>query len=490
MEDTGKPRMRVGVSFSPAKSGVESRIRAGAATIGIVGLGYVGLPLSRRATACGFRVVGLDTDASKVESLLAGKSYIKHIPDSDVQAMLDCGRFLPTTDFADAMSHCDALLICVPTPLDKMREPDLSYVEQTTRTIAKHLRPGQLIVLESTTYPGTTRDVLLPILENGRKCQDPYNCKEAFDLCRRMVVEEDFLLAFSPEREDPGNPKYTIDNIPKVVGGIGPASLAAATALYDTLTDGRAVPVSSCEVSEATKIVENIYRCVNIALVNELKVVFDAMGIDVHEVLEAAATKPFGFQKFTPGPGLGGHCIPIDPYYLSWKARAYGVPTRFIELAGEINTAMPEWVVNRVMLALNDRGRAIKGSRVLVLGLAYKPDVDDVRESPALELIERIVDLGAEVDYHDPHCPATHKMRNYDLGMHSLPDAGLYGIESGMGTYDCVLIATDHAWYDWAKVHDCVRQGKRQGVIVDTRNAMGGVPTADNLVGETVVVKA
>jgi len=463
------------------------KIKAGKATIGIVGLGYVGLPLARRSVACGFPTIGLDTDERKIGSIRDGRSYIKHIPDSDVQGMLDGGLEV-SSDFAEAMPRCDALLICVPTPLDRMREPDLSYVEQTTRTIATHLRPGQLVVLESTTYPGTTRDVMQPILEEGAGLAG-FNRG-------RMEAEEDFLLAFSPEREDPGNPKYTIDNIPKVVGGVGPRSLEAAAALYDALTDGRAVRVSSAEASEATKIVENIYRCVNIALVNELKVVFDAMGIDVHEVLEAADTKPFGFQKFTPGPGLGGHCIPIDPFYLSWKAREFGVPTRFIELAGEINTAMPEWVVNRTMLALNERGRSVKGSRVLVLGLAYKPDVDDVRESPALELIERLIDLGAEVDYHDPHCPRTHKMRHHDLDMESLPDDGLYGTESGMGTYDCVLVATDHAWYDWDRVHDCVRRGKRQGVIVDTRNAMSAVGEGDhayksvNLVGSVVAVRA
>jgi len=462
------------------------KIRAGKAVIGIVGLGYVGLPLARRAVACGFPTVGLDTDEGKVEALLGGRSYIKHIPDSDVRGMLD-GGFKATSDFASAMPLCDALLICVPTPLDRMREPDLSFVEGTTRTIARHLRPGQLVVLESTTYPGTTRDVMQPILESG---------DGMLRAGLPMRAEEDFLLAFSPEREDPGNPNYTIDNIPKVVGGVGPRSLEAAAALYDALTDGRAVRVSSAEAAEATKIVENIYRCVNIALVNELKIVFDAMGINVHEVLGAAATKPFGFQKFTPGPGLGGHCIPIDPFYLSWKAREYGVPTRFIELAGETNTAMPEWVVNRVMLALNERGRPLRGSRVLVAGLAYKPDVDDVRESPALELIERLSDLGAEVEYHDPHCPRTHRMRNYDLGMESVPGEGLYGTESGLGTYDCVLIATDHSWYDWERMHDCVRAGKAQGVIVDTRNALASVGEGDhayravNLNGMPVAVRA
>jgi UDP-N-acetyl-D-glucosamine dehydrogenase len=435
----------------------------------------VGLPLARRATRCGFRTVGLDVDETKVCSLSEGRSYIKHIPSGDVVGMLAAG-FRATADFAAGLPGCDAVLICVPTPLDRMREPDLGPVVDTAEKVAASLRPGQLVVLESTTYPGTTREVVLPILERGG-----------------LRAEKDFLLAFSPEREDPGNPKWSIHNIPKVVGGIGPRSLEAATALYDVLTGRRAVPVSSCEVAEAAKIVENIYRCVNIALVNELKAVFEAMGINVHEVLDAAATKPFGYQKFTPGPGLGGHCIPIDPFYLSWKARQYGVPTRFIELAGEINTAMPERVVNRATLALNGLGRAVRGSRALVLGLAYKPDVDDVRESPSLELIERLRILGAEVDYHDPHCPRTHRMREHDLGMESLPDAGLYGLGDEarrtdqerrrcIGAYDLVLIATDHSWYDWAKVHNSVRYGRSQGVIVDTRNAMRGVPDPTGVV--------
>jgi UDP-N-acetyl-D-glucosamine dehydrogenase len=463
------------------------KIVDGSAVVGVIGLGYVGLPLARRATACGFRTVGLDVDEAKVRSLSEGRSYIRHIPPGDVAGMLATG-FRPTADFAADLPECDAVLICVPTPLDRMREPDLSCIVDTARKVARSLRRGQLVVLESTTYPGTTREVVLPILEGAVVESDRGPTPP-----RRLRAEEDFLLAFSPEREDPGNPKWSIHNIPKVVGGIGPRSLEAATALYDRLTDGRAVPVSSCEVAEASKIVENIYRCVNIALVNELKAVFEAMGINVHEVLDAAATKPFGFQRFSPGPGLGGHCIPIDPFYLSWKARQYGVPTRFIELAGETNAAMPERVVNRAMLALNDRGRAVRGSRALVLGLAYKPDVDDVRESPSLELIERLSALGAEVDYHDPHCPRTHRMRGHDLGMVSLPGDGLYGRgdEAGrspaawrrcIGAYDLVLIATDHSWYDWAKVHDSVQHGKAQGVIVDTRNAMRGVPDPTGVV--------
>ena len=455
-------------------SDIVGRIKSRSATIGIIGLGYVGLPLARRAVRCKFKVIGLDVDERKIDELSHCRSYIEHIPSADVAEMLGDG-FVATSDFSK-LDSCDATLICVPTPLDRMREPDLSYVEDTTRTIANHLQQGQLVVLESTTYPGTTRDIMLPILEEGAGLAG-FNRGH-------MKVEEDFLLAFSPEREDPGNPHYTIDNIPKVVGGIGPKSIEAAKALYDALTDGRAVPVSSCEAAEATKIVENIYRCVNIALVNELKIVFDAMGIDVHEVLDAASTKPFGFQKFTPGPGLGGHCIPIDPFYLSWKARQYGVPTRFIELAGEINTAMPERVVGRVMRALNERGKPVKGSKVLVLGLAYKPDVDDMRESPALELIERLGDLGAEVDYHDPHCTRTHRMRNHDLGMESLSPVGLY---PAMREYDCILIATDHSWYTWWKVLEAAARGGR--LIVDTRNAMAGVDDA-GIDGTDVVVKA
>lgn len=416
------------------------------AVVGVIGLGYVGLPLARRILHCDFPVRGFDVDSLKVDTLNNGESYIKHIPHNDIDAMMASG-FRVSTDFS-GLEECDVVVICVPTPLDKMREPDLSYVIETTRTISLHLRHGQLVILESTTYPGTTREVMVPLLEAES----------------RMRVEEDFLLAYSPEREDPGNPDFTVDNIPKVVGGIGPKSLEAAVAFYDIIAGG-VVPVSSCETAEATKIVENIYRCVNIALVNELKMLFDKMGIDVHEVLDAASTKPFGFHKFTPGPGLGGHCIPIDPFYLSWKAREYGVPTRFIELAGEINTMMPEWVVHKVMHALNEAGKAVKDSSILILGLAYKPNVDDVRESPSLELIETLQRMGAAVDYHDPHCPETHPMRDYDLRMKSRPDDGLY---ETLGKYDCVLISTNHDWYDWQQV---VEQSR---LVVDTRNATKG----------------
>ena len=434
--------------------GILEKIEDRLAVVGVIGLGYVGLPLARRILHCDFPVRGFDVDSSKVDTLNSGESYIKHIPHNDIDAMMASG-FRVTIDFA-GLDECDVVIICVPTPLDKMREPDLSYVIETTQTVSMHLRKDQLVILESTTYPGTTREVMLPLLEpapgrTGFKRGD-------------MKAEEDFLLAYSPEREDPGNPDFNVDNIPKVVGGIGPRSLEAASAFYDIISGG-VVPVSSCEVAEATKIVENIYRCVNIALVNELKMLFDKMGIDVHEVLDAASTKPFGFHKFTPGPGLGGHCIPIDPFYLSWKAREYGVPTRFIELAGEINTAMPEWVVRKVTHALNEDGKAVKGSSILVLGLAYKPNVDDVRESPSLELIEILQRMGAVVDYHDPHCPETHSMREYDLQMQSQPDDGLYGT---LGEYDCVLISTDHDWYDWQQVVE------QSSLVVDTRNATRG----------------
>jgi UDP-N-acetyl-D-glucosamine dehydrogenase len=382
---------------------------------------------------------------AKISDLVAGRSYIKHIPASDVADMLTAG-FRPSADFAIDLPKCDVIVICVPTPLDKMREPDLSFVEATVSTIAKTLRHGQLIALESTTYPGTTREVVLPILE-----------------ATGLKAGTDFLLAFSPEREDPGNPRYTVNNIPKVVGGLDPESLKVASAFYAALTTGGVVKVSSCEVAEATKIVENIYRCVNIALVNELKVLFDRMGINIHEVLDAAATKPFGFQKFLPGPGLGGHCIPIDPFYLSWKARQYEMSTRFIELAGEVNLAMPAYVVQKVIVALNAHKQAVNGAKVLILGLAYKPNVDDVRESPSFKLIELLKELGADVSYHDPYCSSTHPMREHNLGMVSVPNETLY---DDLDMYDCVVVATNHDWYDWHRI------AVSSNLIVDSRNAI------------------
>ncbi|NQU76996.1 MAG: nucleotide sugar dehydrogenase [Planctomycetes bacterium] len=425
------------------------------ALVGVVGLGYVGLPLVREFTRSGVKVMGFDIDPEKVRSLMAGRSYIEHIPAKTIRAMLAGRLFTATTDFK-RLSRPDAILIAVPTPLTKMREPDTTYVEATARAIARVLRKGQLIVLESTTYPGTTREVMLPILETSG-----------------LKVGKDFFLAYSPEREDPGRTDYTTKTIPKVVGGYDDDSLAAAVAIYETALD-TVVPVSSCEAAEACKILENTYRCVNIALVNELKMLFDRMGIDIWSVIHAAATKPFGFQPFYPGPGLGGHCIPIDPFYLSWKAKQYGMTTRFIELAGEINVRMPEFVLHKTIEALNQGGMALKGAKVLVLGLAYKKDVDDVRESPSLELIELLKAHGANVDYNDPHVPRTHKMREHNLKMRSVPLTS-----ANLRKYDAVLISTDHSAYDYAFI---VRHAK---LVIDTRNATAGVR-----VGKRKVVQA
>ena len=419
-----------------------SRIRSKDALIGVIGLGYVGLPLVREFTRGGAKVLGFDIDQTKIDKLHAGKTYIEHLPDELIKEMVSSGRFSATTDF-DRLSEPDCILIAVPTPLTKMREPDMSYVEGTAHSIAKRLRKGQLIVLESTTYPGTTREVMLPILERESG----------------LSVGKDFYLAFSPEREDPGRKDYTTKTIPKVVGGYDKASLDAACACYEIAID-TVVPVSSCEAAEAAKILENTYRCVNIALVNELKMLFDRMDVDVWEVIRAAATKPFGFTAFYPGPGLGGHCIPIDPFYLSWKAREYGMSTRFIELAGEINVGMPLFVIHKLMEALNERGKPLKGSKILVLGLAYKKDVDDVRESPSLELIELLKHRGAKVDYNDPHVPRTHKMREYNLKMTSKPLTA-----QSLAGYDAVLISTDHSKYDYQFIVDNAQ------LVIDTRNA-------------------
>ena len=414
------------------------------ALIGIVGLGYVGLPLVREFCAAGFKVIGFDVDPRKVAMLKSGRTYIKHLPAKDFKGLIQQRKFTPTTDM-NRLRQPDAILICVPTPLDKMREPDVSYVVNTTHEIAKRLRKGQLVTLESTTYPGTTREVMQPLLE-----------------ATKLKTERDFFLAYSPEREDPGNEKFTTKDIPKVVGGTGPHSLKIATALYDAVVV-RAVPVSSCEAAEASKIVENVYRCVNIALVNELKMLFDRMGIDVWEVINAAKTKPFGFHPFYPGPGLGGHCIPIDPFYLSWKAREFGMTARFIELAGEINTQMPEYVVLKVADALNEHGKPLKNSQILVLGLAYKPNVDDVRESPSVTLIELLLERGAKVDYHDPYVPSGKEMREHNIThLRSMPLTA-----ATVGKYDCVLISTDHACVDYDMV--C----KHAKLVVDTRNATG-----------------
>ncbi|MCH7526510.1 MAG: nucleotide sugar dehydrogenase [Planctomycetes bacterium] len=404
-------------------------------------MGYVGLPLVRTFCAAGFKVVGVDIDPDKVKQLSRGKSYIKHIPSSVVRNLLKKEMFKATTD-GKALRRCSAILVCVPTPLTKMREPDMSYVCSTMEMISKHIKKGQLVVLESTTYPGTTRELIMPLLQRSG-----------------LKADKDFFLAYSPEREDPGRVDFTTETIPKLVGGIGRNSLRAAVALYRAAIT-KTVPVSSCEVAECAKILENVYRCVNIALINEMKVLLDRMGIDVWEVVDAAATKPFGFQPFYPGPGLGGHCIPIDPFYLTWRAREFGMVTRFIELSGEINTAMPEYVVNRVAEALNDMKKPVKGSKILVLGLAYKKDVDDIRESPAVALIELLQARGAAVDYNDPHVPGTHKQREHDLGLRSKKLSA-----SMLRSYDCVLIATDHSAYDFPWI---VKHAK---LIVDTRNA-------------------
>ena len=435
---------------------IETRIRNKKALVGIIGMGYVGLPLVRTFCNAGFHTLGFDIDQQKVRMLNAGKSYIKHLPGSMIQSLLRAKRFRATANPRE-LRKADALLICVPTPLSRTRDPDMSYVESTTRTVAGVLRPGQLVVLESTTYPGTTRELCKPILEEKSG----------------LIAERDFFLGFSPEREDPGRVDYTTETIPKVVGGLGPKSKRLAVALYSAAIR-KVVPVSSCEVAESCKILENVYRCVNIAMVNELKMLFDKMGIDVWEVIEGAKSKPFGFSAFYPGPGLGGHCIPIDPFYLTWKAREFGESTRFIELAGEINTAMPEYVVNKLMTAMNDRRQALRGSRVLVLGLAYKKDIDDLRESPSIELIELLRKRGAKVDYNDPFIPKTHKGREHDLRMKSVPLS-----PARLRKYDAVVISTDHSAYDYNMIV------KHSRLVVDSRNA-----TAKVRGGKRKIVKA
>jgi len=426
------------------------------ARIGVIGLGYVGLPLIRAFIAAGFRTMGFDVDQAKVDKLLAGQSYIGHIPGSEVAGWIGSKRFTPTADIS-RLAEPDAVLICVPTPLTATRDPDLQFVEATARQIAAVLRPGQLVVLESTTYPGTTRDVLLPILQTSG-----------------LKPGVDFFLAYGPEREDPGNIDHSASKIPKVVGGLDEASLAAARALYDGSVI-EVVPVASCEVAEACKILENTYRAVNIALVNELKMLLDRIGIDVWEVIDAAKTKPFGFQAFYPGPGLGGHCIPIDPFYLSWLARKHGMSTRFIELAGEINTQMPTYVVHRLTEALNDREKPVKGSRILILGVAYKRNVDDPRESPSFELIELLGQRGALICYNDPHIPRLPPMRHHVVP----PLTSVELTPETLAAQDCVLIATDHGSYDYDQIV------KHAQLVVDTRNATSGVKT-----GREKIVKA
>ena len=415
------------------------RLDSGRAVIGIVGLGYVGLPLLLRFSEAGYKVLGLDIDPGKCDKINAGQSYIAHISAAAVAAARAAGSEA-TTDFARA-AQADALIICVPTPLNRHREPDLSYVINTVEALAPHLRSGQVLSLESTTYPGTTDEELLPRIEKTG-----------------LTVGRDFFLVYSPEREDPGSKNFSPRNIPKVIGGHTPACLEAGRALYGRAID-TLVPVSSTRAAEMTKLLENIFRSVNIALVNELKVLCLRMGIDIHEVIRAATTKPFGFMAFHPGPGLGGHCIPIDPFYLTSKAREYDIATRFIELAGEVNTAMPYFVVQRVMEALNEQGRALKGAKVLLLGAAYKKNVDDDRESPSYKLMELLQEKGAEVSYNDPHIPALRPGRKYDFGLTSTPLT-----EHNLAAADCILLATDHDAYD----PDFILKHAR--LIVDTRN--------------------
>jgi UDP-N-acetyl-D-glucosamine dehydrogenase len=421
--------------------------------VGIIGCGYVGLPLALRFAEAGHRVIGFDTDPAKVEKLNRGQTYIQHIPQNKIQQFVQSRHFSATSDFS-RLAEMDAILICVPTPLDQRREPDLSFVEGTAQAIRPHLQRGQLVVLESTTYPGTTEELVLPVLqETGMKC--PSARGPDFD-----QIPTDFFLAFSPEREDPGNKQYGLAQIPKVVGGVNPPSGRAACALYAQIVS-RVIPVSSTQAAEMTKLLENIFRCVNIALVNELKMLAMRMGIDIWEVIDAASTKPFGFMPFFPGPGLGGHCIPVDPFYLSWKAREYDFAARFIELAGEVNTAMPYHVVDSVAAALNERQKSLKGSRIMVLGVAYKKDVDDLRESPSLKIIEQLTLRGASVDYNDPFFPQIHKLRHYNFeGMKSMPMDG-----KSLAGYDCVLIVTDHTTYDYSMIVESSQ------LVVDTRNA-------------------
>lgn len=415
-----------------------AKFKSKEAIIGIVGLGYVGLPLMLRYNAIGFRVLGIDIDEGKVSKLNNGQSYIEHIPSEKIASALQSG-FEATADFQRA-SECDALILCVPTPLNKYREPDMSFVINTTNAIKPYLREGQVVSLESTTYPGTTEEELLPRVEEGG-----------------LRVGDNIFLVYSPEREDPGNPDFETRTIPKVIGGHTPACLEVGVALYEHAID-KIVPVSSTKAAEMTKLLENIHRAVNIGLVNEMKVVADRMGIDIFEVVDAAATKPFGFTPYYPGPGLGGHCIPIDPFYLTWKAREYGLHTRFIELSGEVNQAMPEYVLGKLMDGLNESGKALKGSRVLVLGIAYKKNVDDMRESPSVEIMELIEAKGGVVAYSDPHVPVFPKMREHHFELSSEPLTG-----ESLASFDAVVLATDHDKFDYALIE---AQAK---LIIDSR---------------------
>jgi len=429
------------------KNSLINKINTHTAKVGIIGLGYVGLPLVIRFAEESFTVTGFDIDKKKVDKLNDQKSYILHIPDEKIKALVNTGKFKATIDYS-LLRDMDAVLICVPTPLDEKKEPDMKYVKATSQEIKRNLNKGQLIILESTTYPGTTREILLPLLKSSG-----------------FTPGEDIFLAYSPEREDPGNPHFSTKTIPKVIGGLTPHCTETASALYQTIID-KVVPVSSPEVAEFSKLLENIFRSVNIALVNELKILSDRLDVDIWEVIDAASTKPFGFMRFTPGPGLGGHCIPIDPYYLSWKAREHDFSAHFIELAGEVNTSMPEYVITKLSDALNKKGKCLSRSQILVLGLAYKKDTDDVRESPALEIIRLLKDKQAKVFYNDPYIPQTHKMRKYDFDLRS---SNLN--EDFLKKMDAVVIVTDHSSYDyeWIVQH--------ANCVLDTRNATKEVKT-------------
>ncbi len=448
-------------NLSAETDAILTRVRSKDAVVGIIGLGYVGLPLADALHTGGLSILGFDIDPRKIEFLRQGKNYLKHLGPEMTARLSSSARFSATTDFA-RLDEPDVILVCVPTPVGPHLEPDLTYVIRTAEAIGRRLRPGQLVVLESTTYPGTTREDFIPAMltaaeEAGRG---------------RFEVGKDVFVAFSPEREDPGRKTHTTTSIPKLVGGVDPVSTELACALYAHGVT-HVVPVSSADVAEAAKILENVFRAINIALVNELKMVFDAMGIDVWEVIRAASTKPFGFMPFYPGPGLGGHCIPIDPFYLTWKAREHGRVTRFIELAGEINRGMPAWVVDKTAEALNEDSKSVKGSSVLVIGLAYKPDVDDTRETPAAEIIELLAHRGARVSYHDPLVPRFPEMRAYQFEMSSVPLD-----EATLRAADCVLIVTDHRATDWDQI------ARHARLVVDTRNAMSRctVPIAARVV--------
>lgn len=434
-----------------------NKLKTKQSVIGIIGLGYVGLPLALEFAGKGFQTIGFDTDEKKIPLLNSGKSYIKHIKSDKIKAAVKNKKFKATSDFSE-LPKVDAIIICVPTPLDEHREPDMTYIENSGKVIAQYLRKGQFVALESSTYPGTTEEILQPLFENAPLTQAG---KSSVGKVSKFKVGKDFYLAFSPEREDPNNPNYTTATIPKVVGGVTEACLKIALNIYNQVIV-KTVPVSSPRAAEATKLLENIYRSINIALVNELKMVFERMDIDVWEVIEAASTKPFGFQAFYPGPGLGGHCIPIDPFYLTWKAREYDINTKFIELAGEINTHMPYYVVEKTIAALNNHKKSLNGAKILILGAAYKKDIDDMRESPSLKLIELLREHGAIVDYNDPFVPTLPKTRKYEFKMNSIElTAG------NLKGYDATILSTDHTKYNYKFIAENAK------LIIDTRNAFG-----------------